>query len=87
LQSAILIASGQVRKSWIQSGKSRASLYRYAPSGTYYGLIRSGGKQIRRSLDINDLPLARRKLQELRRGIALTDHVWSLEEVIVLLDA
>jgi integrase len=48
-------------------------LYRYAPSGVYYGLIKSSGKQIRRSLDTNDLPLARRKLQEMRRDIALTD--------------
>jgi integrase len=48
-------------------------LYRYAPSGVYYGLIKSWGKQIRRSLDTNDLPLARRKLQELRRDIELTD--------------
>src|SRR5471030_491847 len=48
-------------------------LYRYAPSGTYYGLIKTGGKQIRRTLDTNDLPLARRKLQDLRRDIELTD--------------
>jgi len=48
-------------------------LYRYSPSGVYYGLIKSGGKQIRRSLDTNDLPLARRKLQNLRRDIELTD--------------
>jgi integrase len=48
-------------------------LYRYAPSGVYYGLIKSSGKQIRRSLDTNDLPLARRKLQDMRRDIALTD--------------
>jgi len=32
-----------------------------------------GGKQIRRSLETNDLPLARRKLQEMRQDIALTD--------------
>jgi hypothetical protein len=48
-------------------------LYRYAPSGIYYGLIKSAGKQIRRSLDTTDFPHARRKLQELRRDIALTD--------------
>jgi hypothetical protein len=48
-------------------------LYRYAPSGIYYGLIKSSGKQIRRSLETNNLPLARRKLQEMRRDIALTD--------------
>jgi integrase len=48
-------------------------LYRYSPSGTYYGLIKSSGKQIRRTLDTDDLPLARRKLQDLRRDIELTD--------------
>jgi integrase len=48
-------------------------LYRYAPSGVYYGLIKNAGKQIRRSLETDDLPLARRKLQEMRRDIALTD--------------
>ncbi len=48
-------------------------LYRYAPSGIYYGLIKNAGKQIRRSLETDDLPLARRKLQDMRRDIALTD--------------
>ena len=47
--------------------------HRHAPSGTYYGLIKSGGKQIRRSLDTQDLRLARQKLQDLRRDIELTD--------------
>ena len=48
-------------------------LYRYSPSVVYYGLIKSSGKQIRRSLDTDDLPLARRKLLEFRRDIELTD--------------
>jgi integrase len=48
-------------------------LYRYAPSGIYYGLIKSSGKQIRQSLETDDLPLARRKLQDMRRDIELTD--------------
>jgi hypothetical protein len=42
-------------------------LYRYAPAGTYDGLIKSGRRQIRRSLDTQNLPLGRRKLQDLRR--------------------
>ncbi len=33
----------------------------------------TGGKQIRRGLDTDDLPLARRKLQDMRRDIELTD--------------
>jgi hypothetical protein len=48
-------------------------LYRYTPSGNYYGLIKLRGKQIRRGLDTNDLPLARRKLQDLRRDLELVD--------------
>jgi hypothetical protein len=48
-------------------------LYRYVPSGVYYGLIKSSGKQIRQSLGTDDLPLARRKLQDMRRDIELTD--------------
>jgi len=39
----------------------------------YYGLIRTSGKQIRRSLDTCDLPLARRKLRELREDLEVTD--------------
>ena len=48
-------------------------MYRFVPSGTYYGLIKRSGKQIRLSLGTDDLPLARRKLQEMRRDVELTD--------------
>ena len=47
----------------------------FAPVPTirvHYGLISSGSKQIRRTLNTGDLPLARRKLQDLCHGIKLT---------------
>jgi integrase len=39
----------------------------------YYALIKFRGKQIKRTLGTQDLPLARRKLQDLRRDLELTD--------------
>ena len=53
--------------------KIGSGLYRYVPSGEYYGLIKSSGKQIRRKLDTDDLALARRKLKELRVDIERID--------------
>ena len=47
-------------------------LYRYR-GGAYYALLKVGGKQIRRSLETNDLPLARRKLADFKRDIETTD--------------
>ena len=42
-------------------------LYRYPSSGTYYALLKIRGKQIRRSLETDCLPEARRKLKDFRR--------------------
>ena len=66
------MAAGDKTKdsSWKKIGPC---LYRYVPSGEYYGLIKIRGKQIRRSLGTRDLVLARRKVQELRRDLELTD--------------
>ena len=47
-------------------------LYRYK-SGTYYALLKHKGKQIRRSLETNDLELARRKLPGVRLDLEATD--------------
>jgi hypothetical protein len=41
-------------------------LYRNPSSGTYYALLKSGGKQIKRSLRTDHLPEARRKLRDFR---------------------
>lgn len=47
-------------------------LYRYK-GGTYYGLVKNRGKQIRQSLETDDCELARRRLRELRQKIENTD--------------
>jgi integrase len=41
-------------------------LYRYSSNGVYYARIKSGGKEIRRSLETTDPALARRNLHKLR---------------------
>jgi hypothetical protein len=46
------------------------NLYRHAPSGNYYALLRRGGKQFRRSLKTDDRALANRRLSDLRKKIA-----------------
>ena len=51
------------------------NLYRRISSGTYYALVKKGGKQFRRSLKTNDVALARRRLNELREEISsLVSH-------------
>lgn len=45
-------------------------LYRLESSGTYYALLKRGGKQIRKSLKTADAPLARRRLAELRNKVS-----------------
>ncbi len=47
-------------------------LYRYR-GAKYYALMKVAGKQIRRSLETEDLPLARRRLADLRRDFETTD--------------
>ena len=46
------------------------NLYRLESSGDYYGFLKRGRKQIRRSLKTNDRALARRRLSELREEVA-----------------
>ncbi|MDX2080464.1 MAG: hypothetical protein SFU53_06735 [Terrimicrobiaceae bacterium] len=47
-------------------------LYRYNGT-TYYALVKLNGKQIRRSLETDDLALARRNLAQLRRDLEQVD--------------
>lgn len=47
-------------------------LYRHR-GGTYYGLVKFKGKQVRRSLETQDLPLARRKLVVFKQDLEKTD--------------
>ena len=59
----------ETKSDWVKIGPC---LYRYR-GGKYYALLKQGGKQIRRSLETNDLPHARRKLVELRKDLETTD--------------
>jgi integrase len=45
------------------------NLYRHRPSKGYYGLLKRGGKQFRRSLKTTDRALATRRLAELRQQV------------------
>jgi hypothetical protein len=47
--------------------KVAENLYRHAPSGNYYALLKRGGKQFRRSLKTDDRALANRRLADLAR--------------------
>ena len=49
-------------------------LYGYSSNGVYYGRIKVGGKEIRRSLQTTDRALARRKLAALKDAEAEVDH-------------
>jgi len=46
------------------------NLYRHATSGTYYALVKRGGKQFRRSLKTKDRHLASRRLADLRQQVS-----------------
>ena len=46
------------------------NLYRHATSGTYYALVKRGGKQFRRSLKTKDRHLASRRLGDLRQQVS-----------------
>src|ERR1700678_3619642 len=48
-------------------------LYRNPSSKTYYALVKIRGKQIKRSLDTDNLPEARRKLRDFKNEQARTD--------------
>ena len=47
------------------------NLYRLESSGGYYGLVKKGGKQFRRSLKTGDHKLAERRLKELKDKIGV----------------
>ena len=48
-------------------------LYRYTATGTYYALVKVKGKQVRRSLETTDRPLAKRKLADFQRDLTRVD--------------
>src|SRR4029453_12133189 len=53
--------------------KRERGLYRFKRSGVYFANFRRGGKHYRESLHTTDLPLARRKLHDLKSRIDRTD--------------
>lgn len=59
----------ETKSDWV---KIAPCLYRYR-EGKYYALLKHKGKQIRCSLETNDLPLARRKLLEKKKDLETTD--------------
>ena len=61
--------TGETESDWKKIGPC---LYRYRGE-KYYALLKVGGKQIRRSLETNDLPLARRRLSDFKRDIETID--------------
>lgn len=56
-------------------------LYRHESSGTYYGLVKRGGKQFRRSLKTDDRQLASRRLAELREKVGRLTNVTSARRI------
>ena len=58
--------ASQVKKPFRKVGEN---LYRLKTAGTYYALLKRGGKQIRKSLGTKDKELAIRKLAELRKKV------------------
>jgi hypothetical protein len=53
--------------------KPHVGLYRYVPSGQYFGRVRLRGRIVRRKLDTTDLALAKRRLADFRRNLERTD--------------
>lgn len=49
-------------------------LYRNPTSGTYYAITKVRGKQIKKSLNTDNLPEARRKLKDHRASVTRIDH-------------
>ena len=54
--------------------KAGECLYRNPTSGTYYAIIKVRGKQIKKSLETDNLPEARRKLKDYRISVTRIDH-------------
>ncbi len=52
--------------------KAGECLYRYVPTGKYYGRFEVNGREVRRSLGTTDRALAKRKLSDLQRSLSRT---------------
>jgi integrase len=70
---------------WEKSSRS-IGLYRYVPSGRYFARVRYQGKLHRRSLETNDIAVAKRKLAEFRRVLERTDAASGNKSFAAVLD-
>jgi integrase len=60
-------------------------LYRYSSNGVYYAVVRHEGKLIRRSLEVNDGKLAKRKLGDFKNSLSQIDSSLGMMTVAELL--
>jgi integrase len=67
--------------------KREHGLYRYEPSGQYFGRVRFRGRLHRRKLDTGDLDLAKRKLREFKNDLERTDATKGNASFKAVLDA
>ena len=70
--------ASQVKKPFRKIGEN---LYRLKTSGTYYALLKRGGKQIRNSLGTKDKELAIRNLAELRKKVGRLNNDKDLRNI------
>ena len=70
--------ASQVKKPFRKVGEN---LYRLKTSGTYYALLKRGGKQIRKSLGTKDKELAIRNLAELRKKVGRLNNDKDLRNI------
>ena len=61
-------------------------LYRYIPNGRYFARLRYCGKLYRRSLETDDIALAKRRLAEFRRTLERTDAASGNKSLAAVLD-
>src|SRR5215471_8064842 len=73
------------QNTWEKVSRS-IGLYRYVPTGRYFARVRYRGKLHRKSLDTDDLALAKRKLADYRRTLERTDATSSKKSFAAVLD-
>src|SRR5215831_12796203 len=62
-------------------------LYRYISSGRYFAQVRFKGKLYRRSLETDDLALAKRRLADFKRTLDRTDPTEGRQSFAAVLDS
>jgi hypothetical protein len=64
--------SDALKNTWEKVSRA-IGLYRYAPNGRYFARVRYRGKLHRKSLETDDIAVAKRKLAEFRSTLERTD--------------